>query len=112
MVVPSLLGLTLEGASLQGTPAQVGRFMLGLKVRDAAGTEATSALGLEVNAAAPLVISTTSLPDGQAGAPYSATLESGRRGRAVRAGVLRDRERDDVADHTLLVAAPVAMPER
>jgi len=52
-----------------------GSFSWGVQVTDANGVSTTGTLTLTINAA-PLVITTTTLPVGQVGVPYSATLSA------------------------------------
>ena len=68
-------GVTLAaGGTLEGTPTESGSFPFLLKVTDSASV--TSEKSFSLNVAEPLLITTTSLVDGQAGVIYSATLGS------------------------------------
>lgn len=66
-------GLTLaSNGTISGTPATAGSFTLTVTVTDAAKAQASKSFDLAIAPA--LAISTTSLPAGTAGAPYSATI--------------------------------------
>jgi hypothetical protein len=69
-------GLTFSsGGVLSGTPTQAGTFTQNVTVKDSTGATASASLTLSVTApAAPLVVSTTSLPPATAGTSYSATF--------------------------------------
>lgn len=66
-------GLTVSGATIAGTPTAGGNFRLTLAVADSTGLRATGSATLSVLIPA-LTISSTTLPDGRAGVPYSTTL--------------------------------------
>lgn len=67
-------GLTLQpNGILRGTPALAGEYAFTVRVQDSVGTSATGAFQIVVQPP-PLVILTSSLPSGTAGAPYSAAL--------------------------------------
>ena len=69
------IGLSLEASTgiISGTPtAAGGPTSITFKVTDSVGGSATKSLSITINAAP--AISTTSLPDGEATAPYSQTL--------------------------------------
>ncbi len=67
-------GLSLSSAGvLSGTPAAAATVTLGFTATDARGADGSASLSLVVNAA-PLVLTTTTLPSGTAGLAYSATL--------------------------------------
>ena len=67
-------GLTLSSAGqISGTPTSAGTFSFTVKVTDAAAQTATASLQIAI-APAPLMITTTILPNGHVGATYSTTL--------------------------------------
>ncbi|HEY1342292.1 MAG TPA: putative Ig domain-containing protein, partial [Bryobacteraceae bacterium] len=66
-------GLSLNGSSITGTPTAAGTSNFTVQVRDSSGANASKPLTITINPA-PLMITTTSLPNGTVGAPYSATL--------------------------------------
>ncbi len=67
-------GLSVSAAgSITGAPTTAGNFTVGVTVKDANGTTASASLALAVSAA-PLTITTTSLPAGTVGTAYSASL--------------------------------------
>lgn len=68
-------GLTLSSAgAISGTPTAYGTFSFTVQVKDASNFTATANLSIKVNPA-PVVITTTSLPNGVVNTPgYSATL--------------------------------------
>ena len=67
-------GLTLSSAGvLSGTPTAAGTFSFTAKITDAAAQTATAALQIII-APAPLMITTATLPNGEFGMAYSATL--------------------------------------
>jgi len=70
-------GLTLSSAgAISGTPTAFGTFNFTVQVKDANNFTATAALSIKINPA-PLVVTTTSLPNGIVNTPgYSATLTS------------------------------------
>ncbi len=65
-------GLAVNGSTITGTPAAPGSYTVSLQVRDSAERTRMKSLGLTI--AAPLEITTASLPAGSAGVAYSATL--------------------------------------
>ena len=65
-------GLALTGPSIVGTPSTGGSYSFSVQVTDAAAQTASRAFTLLVQAE--LTITTASLPDASAGAPYSQTL--------------------------------------
>jgi hypothetical protein len=68
-------GLTLSGSTISGTPTAAGTSMFTVQVTDAASRTGTAALSIKVSQQSPaLGITTTSLPGGYVGVPYSATL--------------------------------------
>ncbi|MBL8211354.1 MAG: putative Ig domain-containing protein [Bryobacterales bacterium] len=69
-------GLTLNATTgaLTGTPTQAGTYSLQVQLRDAANVTANATLGLTINAAGSLQITTTSLPVATQNAPYSQQL--------------------------------------
>ena len=69
--LPSGLSLTLAGEIL-GTPGTDGAYPITLQVEDAAGATDTQALTITINP--PVVISTTSMPQGTVGALYGEGL--------------------------------------
>ncbi len=66
-------GLALSGATISGTPTTAGQYSFTVKVTDGA-TSAQQQLSITISSA--VVISTTSLPGGVAGAPYSQSLSA------------------------------------
>jgi Putative Ig domain len=71
-------GLTLSSAGvISGTPTVLGTFSFTVKVTDSSNPaqSATQALSIKINPA-PVVITTTSLPNGVVNAAYSATLQA------------------------------------
>lgn len=71
-------GLTLDPTTgtIAGTPTASGGGDVTFEVTDAAGKTATATLSVTSVVPAPLAISTTSLPPGTAGTPYSTTLQA------------------------------------
>ena len=77
--LPVGLTLTASTGQISGTPSQTGSFPFTVQVKDSSSTAqtATKALSLTIAAApgpTPLSITTSSLPNGQAGVPYSGAL--------------------------------------
>jgi hypothetical protein len=70
--LPNGLSLSMTG-QITGTPTTNGSFSFTAKVTDASAQNATGAFTLTISPA-PLLISTSSLPNGQTGANYSTTL--------------------------------------
>jgi hypothetical protein len=69
-------GLTLaQDGALSGTPQEGGSFELRVQVQDSGGASAQADLSLSVRLP-DIQITTTSLPVGQAGQPYSASLQA------------------------------------
>jgi hypothetical protein len=67
-------GLTITNAGLiSGIPTATGTFPIGVKVTDQFSNTATASLSITV-AQGSLIVTTTSLPNGAQGVPYSATL--------------------------------------
>jgi hypothetical protein len=68
-------GLTYVSGLLSGTPTQTGTFPLTATVTDSVGGSANLIYNLQINPAPPppLAVQTTSLPAGEASAPYSAS---------------------------------------
>ena len=67
-------GLTVASdGSVTGTPNAPGPFTVSVTVTDAAGATAVGSVSINI-IPAPLTISTTSLPDGTVGRPYSASV--------------------------------------
>ena len=66
-------GLSLSGATIAGTPTTPGTFRFTARVTDANNTAASQDLSITVNAPT-LLITTTSLPAGTAGATYAQSL--------------------------------------
>jgi hypothetical protein len=67
-------GLSLSSAGLvSGTPTAAGTFNFTAKITDSAGRTATAPLQITI-APAPLIITTSTLPNGVVGAAYAATL--------------------------------------
>ena len=69
-------GLSLNSATgaITGTPTTAGGYGLGLKVTDSSNPQQTAKFFSGINVYAQLVITSTSLPDGNVGSSYSATL--------------------------------------
>ncbi|MEM7250990.1 MAG: putative Ig domain-containing protein [Pseudomonadota bacterium] len=67
-------GIQLGNGTLSGTPTGAGSWTFTVRVTDELGDSDSKLLSLTVNAAAP-VISTGSLPSGEVGKTYSATLQ-------------------------------------
>ena len=65
-------GMKLTGAKVGGIPTTVGTNDFTVRVTDAIGGTKSQALKIAVTNAAPLVITTTTLPDGQVGTAYPA----------------------------------------
>lgn len=75
--LPPGLGLSLSGTttSIVGTPTNVGTFAFTLTVRDSASNTATLTVSITINSGAGAAsISTTSLPNGTVGLPYTGQL--------------------------------------
>ncbi len=68
-------GLSLAGGTIGGTPTAPGTASFTVQVTDSANTTATQPLSIAV-APAPLNVSTTSLPGGTVGTPYSQGLSA------------------------------------
>ena len=66
-------GLLLQGDTITCDSAVSGTFSIKVQVRDKAMSTASATLSLLIQPA-PLEVTTTSLPGGQVGVPYSATL--------------------------------------
>jgi len=71
-------GLNFNAGLLSGTPMQTGTFPLVASVTDSVGGTASANYSLQINPPPPpaLVLQTSSLPSGEAGAPYSAPLSA------------------------------------
>ncbi|HUK15634.1 MAG TPA: putative Ig domain-containing protein [Bryobacteraceae bacterium] len=70
-------GLTLSVAgTISGTPSAAGNSSLTVQVKDSSGVAAIEPLSITITPA-PLTITTSSLPNGMAGASYSQTLAAG-----------------------------------
>jgi hypothetical protein len=70
-------GLSLSsGGVIAGTPTGAGSGSVTFQVKDAAGNSASQALTVTVNPPPALIITTTSLPNGTNGTPYSQTLQA------------------------------------
>lgn len=67
--LPAGLSLNSTTGVISGTPTASGTANFTVQVTDSAGTIASAALSITINAA--LTITTTALPDGSVGAPYS-----------------------------------------
>lgn len=70
------VGLSFSSAGLTGTPSSAGAYVFGLTLTDAAGATVAKSFTMTVNAALQS-ISTTPLPAGTVGKPYSMPLLSG-----------------------------------
>jgi hypothetical protein len=68
-------GLSLaQTGSISGTPTTAGTFNFVVRVTDGDGSSASKALTLIVRSAAPLTITTSQLPRGSVGTPYSQSI--------------------------------------
>jgi hypothetical protein len=65
-------GITLTGNALSGTPTQAGTFPIQIKMTDGLGNAATHDYSLTIDDT--LTITTTTLPNGVVGVPYSQTI--------------------------------------
>jgi len=70
--LPAMLSLSPDGV-ISGTPTTAGTANFTVRVTDTLGQSDTQSLSIVVSAA--LAITTTSLPNGQVGQPYDATLQ-------------------------------------
>jgi hypothetical protein len=70
-------GITLgsSNGAFSGTPGQTGSYSFQVQVKDSQAATAAASLSIVVNSTA-LAISTTNLPNGMIGTPYSTTLSS------------------------------------
>lgn len=77
-VPPQGLNLNSSTGVLSGTPVGAGTWNLTVKVTDSQhpAATATQQLSITITAAVPLSITTTSLPDGTTGSPYTAPLNA------------------------------------
>lgn len=66
-------GLSVSGSAISGTPTAAGAASFTLQVADATGNNTTRQLSVTINPA-PLQITTTALPAGTVGVPYSQAL--------------------------------------
>lgn len=71
--LPAGLGISASTGTISGTPTVAGTFSVALTVNDPYGRSATATQALTVAPSAPLVITTSSLPDGTVGTAYSVT---------------------------------------
>ena len=70
-------GLTLSAAGvISGTPSAAGNSSLTVQVKDSSGATATRQFTIAISGAAITITSPATLPSGEAGAPYSATLSA------------------------------------
>ncbi len=67
-------GLSLSTGAITGTPTTAGTWSFTIRVTDSASPAATTTQGLSITVAAPLQVTTTSLPSGTQKVAYSATL--------------------------------------
>jgi len=72
-------GLTLDGVTgiVSGTPSAVGSYAFSVDVRDTSSPQQTATAGLRIIVSAPLVVSTTSLPNAIIGVAYHVDLVAG-----------------------------------
>ena len=72
------VGLNLDGATgvISGTPTVPGTASFTVRVQDAAGQSDEQPLSILINALNPPIITTSALPGGTVGQPYSQTLEA------------------------------------
>lgn len=73
--LPAGLELAADSGKLSGTPSVTGTFNFGVRVRDAAESEALQDFSLRIEPP-PLLITTSSLPAGKVGLSYQASLET------------------------------------
>ena len=66
--------LTLSNGVVSGTTIALGTFTFTVKVTDSSTPPVTATQAVSITVAAPLTIVTTTLPGGQVGTPYSATI--------------------------------------
>ena len=75
--LPSTLSLNPTTGMISGTPtAPAGTFPFTVRVEDTGGQQDTQALSIRVNPTTPPQITTTSLPGGTAGQPYSPRVQA------------------------------------
>lgn len=74
--LPQNLSLDPTTGVISGTPIVIGTSSFTVLVADSGGQEDTQALSIRVNAASPPRITTSSLPGGTVGLPYSETLSA------------------------------------
>jgi hypothetical protein len=75
--LPAGLGINASTGAITGTPTAAGTSTAMVKVTDAANNTATASLSVTIApAVTPLGVTTTSLPNGVVGKPYSATLSA------------------------------------
>ncbi len=77
-VGPLPAGLTIDSntGEIGGLPTTQGTFNFTVQVTDDLGDTATADLSIVIDPPPPLAITTTALPDGAVGVPYSATLQA------------------------------------
>jgi len=74
--LPDGLNLDATTGVISGTPTVPGSFSFTVRVQDAAGQSDQQGLTIVINASNPPTITTTSLPGGTVGQPYSQTLSA------------------------------------
>jgi hypothetical protein len=74
--LPQDLSLNRTTGLISGTPTAQGTSLFAVRVTDTGGQEATQALLIVINPPSPPKITTTSLPGGTVGLPYSEVLEA------------------------------------
>ncbi len=67
-------GLTLSNGAVSGTTTALGTFTFTVRVTDSSTPPVTATQAVSMTVAAPLAIVTSTLPGGQVGTPYSATI--------------------------------------
>jgi hypothetical protein len=76
--LPAGLNLNSITGQISGTPSATGTFNFTLAVTDSENpaVETTASLSITINAGPPLLLNTSSLPEGSGATPYSATLSA------------------------------------
>jgi putative Ig domain-containing protein len=74
--LPQNLSLNPMTGVISGTPTATGTSSFTVRVADTAGQAVTQALSILINPPSPPTITTTSLPGGTVGVPYSETLQA------------------------------------
>jgi Putative Ig domain len=74
--LPPGLALDPGSGTISGTATELGTFPVTIEVTDSSSPAATATANLSITVAAPLAVTTTSLPGSEAGEPYSAGLSA------------------------------------